>query len=177
VTPGSVDQQYQAGATRGLLRRSSAHAAPQKLPQRALIAPSGQAALDGSVLAVAEAGVTVWYNPRCSKCRGAEELLAAHGVPAQRVFYLDNPPARAEIARVLALLKTADPRALMRTSEPRYAELGLADATASELIDAMARYPELIQRPVVIWADRAVIARPPELLLPLLEAGQHPPTR
>jgi arsenate reductase-like glutaredoxin family protein len=40
-----------------------------------------------------------------------------------------------------------------------------------KLIEAMTRYPELIQRPVVIWADRAVIARPPELLLPLLEAG------
>ena len=37
--------------------------------------------------------MVVWYNPRCSKCRGAEQLLAAYGVPAQRVFYLDNPPA------------------------------------------------------------------------------------
>lgn len=125
-------------------------------------------------MAMADAGVTVWYNPRCSKCRGAEELLAAYGVPAQRVFYLEDPPARAEITRVLALLGTADPRALMRTSEPRYAELALASATADELIDAMARYPELIQRPVVIWPDRAVIARPPELLLPLLEAGHTP---
>ena len=53
---------------------------------------------------MAEAGVVVWYNPRCSKCRGAEQLLAAYGVPAQRLFYLDNPPARAEITRVLALL-------------------------------------------------------------------------
>ena len=43
-----------------------------------------------------------------SKCRGAEQLLAAHGVPAQRVFYLDNPPALAEITRVLALLGTGD---------------------------------------------------------------------
>jgi arsenate reductase len=119
-----------------------------------------------------DAGVVVWYNPRCSKCRGAEELLAAHGIPAERLLYLDSPPARAEIARVLALLGTADPRTLMRTSEPRYAELGLASATADELIDAMARYPELIQRPVVIWADRAVIARPPETLLPLLGDAQ-----
>jgi arsenate reductase-like glutaredoxin family protein len=63
----------------------------------------------------AEPDVVVWYNPRCSKCRGAEELLAACGVPAQRMFYLDNPPARDEITRVLALLGTADPRALMRT--------------------------------------------------------------
>ena len=120
---------------------------------------------------MAEADVVVWYNPRCSKCRGAEELLAAHGVAAERVFYLDNPPARAEITRVLALLGTDDPRALMRTAEPRYRELELAAASADELIEAMTRYPELIQRPVVIWPDRAVIARPPELLLPLLKGS------
>jgi arsenate reductase len=87
------------------------------------------------------------------------------------VFYLDHPPPRAEITRVLALLGTADPRTLMRTTEPRYRELGLSQASPDELIEAMTRYPELIQRPVVIWADRAVIARPPELLLPLLETG------
>jgi arsenate reductase (glutaredoxin) len=128
----------------------------------------------GIVMPMAEADVVVWYNPRCSKCRGAEQLLAAYGVPAQRVFYLDNPPARAEIIRVLALLGTEDPRALMRTAEPRYHELGLINATADELIGAMARYPELIQRPLVIWSDRAIIARPPELLLPLLKTGHDP---
>jgi arsenate reductase (glutaredoxin) len=122
-------------------------------------------------MSMADDGVAVWYNPRCSKCRGAAELLAAHGVPARRVLYLDDPPPRDEIIRVLALLGTDDPRTLMRTGEPRYRELGLAGADAAELIDAMTRYPELIERPVVIWADRAVIARPPELLLPLLESG------
>jgi arsenate reductase len=120
---------------------------------------------------MAEADVDVWYNPRCSKCRGAEELLAAAGVAAERLFYLDNPPDRAEITRVLALLGTDDPRALMRTAEPRYRELELSNASAGELIEAMTRYPELIQRPVVIWPDRAVIARPPELLLPLLKGS------
>jgi hypothetical protein len=54
--------------------------------------------------------VIVWYNPRCSKCRGAEQVLAEYGVPAQKVFYLDDPPSRAEITRVLALLGAADPR-------------------------------------------------------------------
>ena len=58
---------------------------------------------------MAEADVVVWYNPRCSKCRGAEQLLAAHGVAAERVFYLDHPPDRTEITRVLALLGTDDP--------------------------------------------------------------------
>src|SRR5215468_5291226 len=114
-------------------------------------------------------------HPRCSKCRGAAELLAEHGVPAQRVLYLDDPPPRAEILRVLALLGETDPRALMRTTEPRYTELEPANATAHEPVAAMTRYPELIQRPIVIWADRAVIARPPELLLPLLETAQPRP--
>ena len=45
--------------------------------------------------------VVVWYNPRCSKCRGAAEILAAHGVSARRVFYLDEPPPAAEITRQL----------------------------------------------------------------------------
>ncbi|MGH8892282.1 MAG: ArsC/Spx/MgsR family protein [Actinomycetes bacterium] len=118
---------------------------------------------------MADEGVVVWYNPRCSKCQGADELLAAHGVPARRVRYLDDPPPRAEIVRVLALLGTTDPRDLMRTGEPRYHELGLADASADQLVDAMSEHPELIQRPVVIRKDRAVVARPPELLLSLLE--------
>lgn len=123
---------------------------------------------------MANEGVVVWYNPRCSKCKGADELLAAYGVPARRVRYLEDPPPPAEITRVLALLGATDPRVLMRTAEPRYRELGLADATADELVDAMSRYPELIERPVVIWADRAVVARPPELLLSLLETDQDP---
>jgi arsenate reductase len=65
---------------------------------------------------------------------------------------------------------------LMRTAEPRYRELGLADATPAALIEAMSRYPELIEPPVVIWPDRAIIARPPELLLPLLKADQDQAT-
>jgi arsenate reductase (glutaredoxin) len=115
--------------------------------------------------------VVIWYNPRCSKCRGAEELLAAYGVSARQVRYLDDPPSRAELVRVLGLLGATSPRALMRTREARYDELGLADATDDELIDAMAAYPELIERPVVIRADRAVVARPPELLLSLLDTS------
>jgi arsenate reductase len=124
---------------------------------------------------VDDRAVVVWYNPRCSKCQGADRLLAAYGVPARRVFYLEDPPPRAEILRVLALLGTSDPRDMMRTGEARYEQLGLADACADELVDAMAAYPELIERPIVIHADRAVVARPPELLLSLLQPGSlHP---
>ena len=123
---------------------------------------------------MADEGVIVWYNPRCSKCQGADELLAAYGVPSRRVLYLEDPPPRAEIVRVLALLGATDPRVMMRTREPRYEDLGLADASVEELLDAMSEHPELIERPIVIRADRAVIARPPELLLSLLEADRDP---
>ena len=123
---------------------------------------------------MSDEGVVVWYNPRCSKCRGAEALLADYGVPAEKLLYLDDPPSAAEITRVLGLLGNADPRTLMRNGEQRYQELGQAHAAADQMIAAMAAHPELIERPVVIWPDRAVIARPPELLLPLLESAQPP---
>jgi arsenate reductase len=114
-------------------------------------------------------GVTIWTNPSCSKSRGAEALLAECGVPVERVRYLDSPPSRGEIERVLCLLGTDDPRALTRTGEPLYAELGLACADRDAVLDALAAHPELIERPVVVRGDRAVVARPPELLLELLE--------
>jgi arsenate reductase (glutaredoxin) len=113
--------------------------------------------------------VTLWANPRCSKSRGAEALLAERGVPVERVLYLETPPSRAEIARVLALLGTDDPRALTRTGEPLYRDLGLADADRESLLDALAAHPSLLERPVVVRGDRAVVARPPERLLALLD--------
>lgn len=113
--------------------------------------------------------VTIWFNPRCSKCRGADQLLREHGVDPEVVRYLDDPPSRDELERVLALLGTDDPREMMRTKEAVYTELGLADAGRDRLLDAMAEFPILIERPVVIRRDHAVIARPPERLLELLD--------
>ena len=110
--------------------------------------------------------VIVWLNPRCSKCRGAEELLADRGVDAEKVYYLDTPPSRDEIARVVDLLG-GYPRTLVRRSDPAYS--GLENADDAALLDALAAHPSLIERPVVIRGDRAVVARPPELLLDLLD--------
>ena len=110
---------------------------------------------------------TIWANPRCSKSRGAEQLLAERGITPTRVLYLESPPTRAEIERVLALLGTDDPRALVRTGEPEYA--GLEDADRDTLLDALASRPRLIERPVVVHGGRAVVARPPERLLELFD--------
>jgi arsenate reductase len=112
---------------------------------------------------------TIWANPRCSKSRGAEQLLAEHGITPTRVLYLDEPPSREQLEQVLTRLGTDDPRVLVRTSEPEYA--GLEHAGRDELLAALVTHPRLIERPVVQRGDRAVVARPPERLLELLDPG------
>ena len=113
--------------------------------------------------------ITVWANDRCSKSRGAEALLQERGVPYVRIPYLEQAPTRSELERVLALLGTDDPAVLVRTGEPEYPELGLAGADRDRLLDALSEHPSLLQRPVVIRGDRAVVARPAEKVLDLLD--------
>ena len=120
------------------------------------------------VRGMSEDACTVWFNPNCSKCRGARDLLADRGVEADYVRYLEDAPTRDELERVMKLLGTDDPRSMMRTGEAVYTELGLAEAGRDALLDAMVAHPILIERPIVIRGDRAVIARPPEKLLDLL---------
>ena len=82
--------------------------------------------------------------------------------------YLDEHPGREELERVLRLLGTDDPRQIIRTGESVYRELGLESADREALLDAMVAHPILVERPIVIRGDRAVVARPPEKLLDLL---------
>ncbi len=107
--------------------------------------------------------VIIWHNPRCSKSRGALKILEERGVPHEVRLYLQDPPSAAEIAEVMKRLGIDDPRAMMRTKEPEYRELGLADADRETLIRAMASHPRLIERPILIRGRHAIIARPPEL--------------
>src|SRR4051812_26063112 len=109
--------------------------------------------------------VTIWFNPSCSKCRTAQGILSERGVDPTVVRYLDAAPTVAQLEAVLAMLGTDDPRAMIRTGEDIYRQLGLASASRDELLKAMAANPILIERPIVIVGDRAVVARPPERLL------------
>ncbi|MDN5747172.1 MAG: arsenate reductase (glutaredoxin) [Pseudonocardia sp.] len=113
----------------------------------------------------------IWHNPSCSKSRGARQLLDDNGVDAREVRYLVDAPDRGALEEVLRKLGTDDPATITRTSEPRYRELGLAGADRDTLLDALAANPVLIERPIVIVGDRAVLARPPELLLELLDGS------
>jgi len=115
-----------------------------------------------------EAEPALYFNPSCSKCRTAEALLTEHGIDAVLVRYLDTAATFDELIRLMRLLGIDDPRSMMRTGETVYSELGLSDASKEELLDAITRHPILLERPIFVLGERAVIARPPERLLELL---------
>lgn len=111
----------------------------------------------------------LFHNPRCSKSREALELLRGHGIEPEILFYLEDPPSRGTLHALLRKLDVPA-RALLRTGEPEYEELMLADEalTDDQLVAAMSAHPRLIERPILIVGDRAVIGRPPALVLDLL---------
>jgi arsenate reductase len=111
----------------------------------------------------------LYHNPRCSKSRGALELLHERGVEPAEIAYLESPPDAAELRDLLTLLGI-DARGLLRSGEDEYRQLGLDDDSLSEdaLIEAMIRHPRLIERPIFVHRGRAVIGRPPERVLELL---------
>lgn len=117
----------------------------------------------------AEEGLQVLFNPRCSKCRTVKGILEEKGLVADYIRYLEQTPTVAELEHVLHLLGTNDPREMMRTSEPLYRKLDLRAADREVLLQAMVEHPILIQRPIIIKGDRAVIGRPPEKALELFE--------
>jgi len=115
------------------------------------------------------ADVEVFHNPRCSKSRGALTILSDRGVEASVVEYLEAPPDRATLERILDAIPDA-PAELVRRDD-RFKELGLgSDAVADRdaVVATLLAHPELMQRPVVFVGERAVIARPSEKVLELL---------
>ncbi len=112
---------------------------------------------------------TVFFNPSCSKCRTVQGILGERGVAADYVRYLEQAPTRADLEALLAKLGTDDPRVVIRRAEPVYDQLGLATASRHELLDALVAHPILIERPIVVIGDRAVVARPAERVLELLD--------
>nr|WP_283251077.1 ArsC/Spx/MgsR family protein [Rhabdothermincola salaria] len=109
------------------------------------------------------AALTLFHNPRCSNSRQALAALEERGVEFETVLYLKEPPARADLERLVGHLDghVAD---LVRKDD-RFKELGLDKAAygeATAVVDLLVEHPELMQRPVLESGDRAVIARPPE---------------
>ena len=111
----------------------------------------------------------MYHNPRCSKSRETLQILNDHEIEPDIVDYLDEPPSAEELKRVIGLLGVTA-RDLLRTTEQVYKDADLDDDSLSddEIIDAICEYPALLQRPIVIFGDRAVIGRPPTRVLEII---------
>lgn len=115
--------------------------------------------------------LTVYEKPTCTTCRSLHALLTERGIDFDTVEYHVTGLSEEQI-RDLLRKAGAGPRDVLRTREPLAAELGLDDPARhsdDELIALMARHPELVQRPIVVRGDRAVLARPVERVLELLD--------
>jgi arsenate reductase len=116
------------------------------------------------------ADLTLWHNQRCSKSRGAKEILEEAGVAFDEKRYLDDPPTAAELDAVLTAMGK-EPWEIARMGEAVAKELGLKDLPheRARWIEVMVAHPILIERPILVTKDgRAVLGRPPEAVQALL---------
>ncbi len=112
----------------------------------------------------------ILHNPRCSKSRQTLQLLQDQGHSPEIVEYLKNPLSKSELNELQRMLGLENPIAMMRTKESEFAEFNLSktESTHETLIKAMVQCPKLIERPIVIFNDKARIGRPPESVLEIL---------
>jgi arsenate reductase len=113
--------------------------------------------------------ITVYEKPTCTTCRNLYALLTERGVDFESVDYHVTGIEEPELRELLRKLGSG-PREILRTREPLVKELGLDDAEVSDeqLIAQMVAHPQLVQRPIVVSGDRAVLARPVERVFELL---------
>lgn len=110
----------------------------------------------------------LYHNPDCSKSRAALALLEENDIEFETVYYLDHPPSKEEI-RELATKIGITLRALLRKNEAVFEQFELDDMELSEdiVLDIVSEHPILIERPILVKGEKAVIGRPPEAILEL----------
>ena len=111
--------------------------------------------------------IRIYHNPRCSKSRATLALLVERGIEPEIIDYLNNPPNAMMLKQIQAALDVPV-MDMGRTKEAPFKENDLESATENELIDAIAQFPILLERPIVVNGSRAAIGRPPENVLEIL---------
>lgn len=113
--------------------------------------------------------VILYHNPRCSKSRQTKELLDEQGVEYEVIEYLKTPPDAQTLKEILQLLGLRAEQ-LLRKHESEFQQAGLDrdDVTEQQIIEAMIRFPKLIERPIVVSNGKAAIGRPPTQVLDVL---------
>jgi arsenate reductase len=113
---------------------------------------------------------TIWHNPKCAKSREGLEILQTSGCDFETLKYLDTTITAGQIQELLKLLGISA-HELMRTKEEIYKELDLKNETdENRLIQAMVQHPKLIERPIVIQGNRAIIGRPSSRIVEFLKS-------
>ena len=112
--------------------------------------------------------IRIFHNPRCSKSRAALTLINEKGITPEVIDYLKTPPTREELRSLLQILGMK-PVEVVRTSEAIFKQQYVGkNLSNEEWLDALVAHPILIERPIVIRGNQAVLARPPEKVLALL---------
>lgn len=112
--------------------------------------------------------IKIYHNPRCSKSRQGLDILTNSKVDFEVVKYLDTPPASTELKEIISKLRI-QPIDLVRKTESIWKEQFKGETLSdNQIIEAMVNYPKLIERPIVISGSKAIIGRPPSLILELL---------
>ena len=113
--------------------------------------------------------LTIYHNAKCTKSRQTLELLQDQGEDPEIIQYLDTPPDVKTLRSLVHKLGLERAHDLVRKQEKEYKEAGLSkDSDDETVLQAIADYPKLLERPVVVRGDQAVIGRPPENALELL---------
>ena len=113
---------------------------------------------------------TIYHNKKCSKSRETLELLQNKGLDPTIIEYLKNPPTVDELEKIITKLKI-HPKQLVRFKENKVKELGISvsdSLTYKQWMKILTKNPELIERPIVVTSKGAVIGRPPENVLKVL---------
>jgi arsenate reductase len=112
--------------------------------------------------------LTIYHNPRCSKSRETLNIIQESGTEVEIIEYLNHVPTKSELKDILSILKVSAAE-IIRKGEPIYKELFKGkELTEDQWIEAMVAHPKLIERPIVVKGDRAILGRPPQNVIALI---------
>ena len=113
--------------------------------------------------------ITIYHNPKCSKSRETLELITNKNLNPKIILYLEKKLSKQELRNLISKLGIS-PRELLRKGESEYKEnvLNNPNLGNEELIDLMIRFPQMIERPIVVKDNKAIIGRPPKNVLKLI---------
>ena len=112
--------------------------------------------------------ITIWHNNRCSKSREAKTFLEEKAIKFEVFEYLKNDFSKEELLKVMVQLKISDVKDMLRPKEAEYKTLDIANKPQNDILDLVVKNPKLLERPIIIKDNKAVIARPIKKLIKLL---------